>query len=546
MKKAMFFAAVLSISCAVGAGAQTGYTVLHNFAGPPGDGEEPAGRLTADGDTLYGSAYYGGANNKGALFSLGKDGSSYTVLDSFDGTNTGTWAHGGLVPVNDPNFGLFLYGTAGWQGTNGKGTLFFYNFLTGITSVHNFPENATDGESPMGGLVMDGSLLYGVTGDGGTYGGGTVFSFDPADPSTTYTIIHNFGGVQLNGAYPDAGLLLDGGTLYGMTSQGGDKDNGTVFSMKTDGSGFTTLHSFQGSPDDGSSPAGALVSDGSRLYGATHEGGVTGTYAVAGYGVVFSLDPSDPAGSYTVLHRFTGKADDAGQPAAGLAIAGGMLYGVSDAGAADMGALYSLAKDGTGFTVVHRFAGPPGDGSMPDGALISDGSTLYGTTRYGGKYGSGYGCGTIFSLPVPANYVELTASPAQAQPGGTVSMGWSCDPSGWNYSGVPVDIYVAAIKKPTVVDGPSSTATALGGSEVYLAADKMASWYRYTRSVGAPTWSGVVFPGAPTSGSKQVTLPTDSSFKGDWVFATAFMKADGSGPVRTDPPVENSNVFSIQ
>ena len=35
--------------------------------------------------------------------------------------------------------------------------------------------------------------------------------------------------------------------------------------------------------------------------------------------------------------------------------------------------------------------------------------------------------------------------------------------------------------------------------------------------------------------------PTDPYFRGNWVFATAFLYSDGSGWVRADLPVENSN-----
>ena len=153
---------------------------------------------------------------------------------------------------------------------------------------------------------------------------------------------------------------------------------------------------------------------------------------------------------------------------------------------------------------------------------------------------------TPTSTPLP-NYVELGASPGSVRTGGTEDMSWACDFSRWNYKDAPVNIYLAAIKGATVIDGPSSVEDALSGKEVFLAADGMTSWYRYTGSVGAPTWSGVAFPPAPLAGSKPLAIPDDPSLAGDWVFATAFVYADGSGYVRTDgKPVENSNKFVIR
>jgi uncharacterized repeat protein (TIGR03803 family) len=69
----------------------------------------------------------------------------------------------------------------------------------------------------------------------------------------TLTALHSFtavadnsSGYQTNsdGAYPYAGLILSGNTLYGTAASGGSSDNGTVFAVNTDGTGFTTLHTF--------------------------------------------------------------------------------------------------------------------------------------------------------------------------------------------------------------------------------------------------------------------------------------------------------------
>jgi len=46
-----------------------------------------------------------------------------------------------------------------------------------------------------------------------------------------------------DGAKPNLQVLA-GDTLYGVTPIGGTNGSGSVFKMKTDGSGFTTLHTF--------------------------------------------------------------------------------------------------------------------------------------------------------------------------------------------------------------------------------------------------------------------------------------------------------------
>jgi outer membrane protein assembly factor BamB len=145
------------------------------------------------------------------------------------------------------------------------------------------------------------------------------------------------------------------------------------------------------------------------------------------------------------------------------------------------------------------------------------------------------------------NYVNLSASPTSVSPGGTVEMSWQCDFIQWNYQSVPVNVYLAAIKDPKVIDAPSSVADALGGGMVFLAADRMREWYQYQGSVKEPTWSSVAFPPVPMSGSTSLPVPTNLGLAGDWIFATAFVRRDTGGFVRTDGlPVENSNAFTIQ
>src|SRR5690242_13327425 len=69
----------------------------------------------------------------------------------------------------------------------------------------------------------------------------------------TFTTLHHFiarsgnpAGFQTNseGAYPNAGLVLLGQTLYGTAISGGAYGNGTLFAINTDGTGFTNIHDF--------------------------------------------------------------------------------------------------------------------------------------------------------------------------------------------------------------------------------------------------------------------------------------------------------------
>ncbi len=79
----------------------------------------------------------------------------------------------------------------------------------------------------------------------------------------TFTTLHSFTASSnsppygnSDGAYPVAGLILSGNTLYGTAQNGGRSDNGTVFAVNTDGTRFTNLHGFNGS--DGAGPRAGL------------------------------------------------------------------------------------------------------------------------------------------------------------------------------------------------------------------------------------------------------------------------------------------------
>lgn len=89
-----------------------------------------------------------------------------------------------------------------------------------------------------------------------------------------YTVLHDFTGTATDGQYPGTGgLAIFGSTLYGMTESGGTGTNGVIYSLSTSGTAFTLLHSFVGGATDGSRPLGGLTISGSTLFGMTSSGG---------------------------------------------------------------------------------------------------------------------------------------------------------------------------------------------------------------------------------------------------------------------------------
>jgi uncharacterized repeat protein (TIGR03803 family) len=372
----------------------SGFRVLHAFAGFTGDGSRPGASLIADASGyLYGTTAWGGVPDRGTIFGIRPDGTGFQLLHTFlSGPNDGDTSWSAMVLDRSGN----LYGTTPNGGRWNGGTIFrLSSDGSGFQLVHAFQGGAADGRIPGAALTLDGSgNLYGMTAQGGASGGGTVFRV--RTDGTGFQLLHTFVGGAGDGAFPYTSLLLDGfGNLYGVTGQGGASNWGTVFKLRTDGTGFQLLHTFVGG-DDGINPGGFLTTDGSgTLFGTTGMGGPSGA------GTIFRIS-SDGAG-YQVLHAFTGPIQD-GIPSAEGGAPSAVVYGFRNlygttqvGGPLGRGTVFSIKTDGTGLQILHAFDKRPVDGRNPVCSLLLDSlGNLYGTTMNGGSANFG----TVFVLSV--------------------------------------------------------------------------------------------------------------------------------------------------
>ena len=313
------------------------YDVLHTFSSVAPDGYQPLGSVALSGSTLYGTTYYGGSGNgtagNGAVFALNTDGSGYRTVYSF--SSSSGYKPYGTVTVS----GSTLYGTTYYSGAaGGLGSIYSVNSDgSGYTTLHTFVGGATDGSRPLGGaLTVSGSTVYGTTVHGGTGSSGATdgVAFRIGTDGSGYSDLVNFTGGSA-GANPYGALTLAGGKLYGMTRIGGSANDGTIFSVNADGTGFTTIYTFTGGATDGANPNGGLTLEGSTLFGTTKAGGS------AGKGAVFEIN-LDGSG-FNVLYNFTGGSDGA-NPVGDLAFANDALYGWTSAGGdSGKGTLFALA-----------------------------------------------------------------------------------------------------------------------------------------------------------------------------------------------------------
>ena len=286
-----------------------------------------------------------------------------------------------------------LYGLG--YGTYGNGSVFRinadglgYTNLKSFTATHDNGSGAStngDGATPLGGVILDGDTLYGTAQAGGLYGLGTVYCLKTN--GTGFTVLRHFSGSD--GKAPYAELVMVDGVLYGTTAAGGDFNKGTVFRLNTDGSDYRVLKSF--AITNGLLPLSGLTFSGGVLYGTTYAGGASKQ------GTVFSIQPD--GGAFTTLKEFAGP-DGAG-PRFNLVVSGTSIYGTTDGGNdPSQGLVYQLSTDGSNYNILKAFSTPdPVSGTNDDGYFVQSGlavcgGTLFGATRWGGDYDSG----VIFAL----------------------------------------------------------------------------------------------------------------------------------------------------
>jgi len=153
-----------------GTGAEA---LVHSF-GSGEDGANPyAGLIAVDG-TLYGTTWDGGTYGHGIVFSLDPSTGAETVLHAFGGGPDGDSPLASLLDMKGT-----LYGTTFYGGSAESGAVFAVNRTTGAEKVlYSFcsQQNCTDGYWPGADLIDVDGTLFGTTTSGGAYGAGTVFA----------------------------------------------------------------------------------------------------------------------------------------------------------------------------------------------------------------------------------------------------------------------------------------------------------------------------------------------------------------------------------
>jgi len=347
--------------------ANAQFADLHDFAvGNP----KSSLTLSVTGDTLFGMSKLGGTLGAGCIFSMNKDGSGYQVLHSFIVTD-GEFPIGNLILS-----GNVLYGMTPYLGV--------------IFSIHTdgsgFKVLAEIGSGPEGSLTLLGGKFYGTK----SQGNGTIFSIDTN--GSGFTTLHTMATPVIIGSNLVGSLTasVTGDTLFGMATYG-SSGYGNIFCIRTDGSGYTEMFDFDAT--NGASPHGSLILYNGLLYGMTYYGGIYG--GTSGDGTIFSIH-TDGSGFTVLLNsgaivggsNLSGGIADASLAYGSLTAYNGLLYGMSSQAISSYGNVFSVHPDGSGYTALWEFW-TNNSGGNPHGDVVISGNMLYGMVG-SGIYSQGY------------------------------------------------------------------------------------------------------------------------------------------------------------
>ncbi len=359
---------------------------------------------------LLGVTYGGGENGVGAIFRINADGTNFELIHSFDviSNQGGINPTGGFTKGSDGK----LYGLTINGGEYGGGTLYHMNTDgTGIETIYNF--STSTGSSP-GYRVIEGSdgNLYGVNFAGGDFGVGGIFSI--SKDGSNYKVLKHFTDVT-NDEWLPAGSLLEAsdGRLYGTIINTCQPCGGLVFSINKDGTDYQYLHFFGNSPGD--IPGSNLVEGtNGELFGTSFSGFSTEDST----GILFQLNNNGT--EFTVLHNFN--PDTYADPFGELLIASdNKLYGTTIGGSGDhKGSIFSINQDGSDFSVLHEFDGLDGTYGREGGMIEGVQGKLFGMTRSGGVNNKG----VIYSINKDGSIFTKLYDFADGPTSGALPMGY--------------------------------------------------------------------------------------------------------------------------
>jgi len=378
--------------------------IIHNFNNLAP--HRPRGGVVAgNGNLLYGLLDYNGTDNNGAFYSINKDGTGFTKIYDVPGSyylSNIPFSHsdgriyfsiGTEVLKYNPATSLFETLPLLRANINRQLTIDANNWIyfvegnqnpviykmktdgTSETDLHALT-GATDGWNALAGItVIPGDSLFGVMINGGTNDEGTIYSLKT--DGSGFGVRHHF--TLATGRYPESKLVYFDGKLYGTTSQGGDFGNGVLYCINSDGTNYRVLHHFiQIGTND--TRGNISISSNGRVFGTYGQfssiGGIWRAWKVDTSGENFE--------DFINLNQYDGGhfnkdillLDDET-----------IFLTTGELGRHDGGAINQFDTLGNGGGLFHFGASP--NGFRPNPLIKSTNGKLYGTATIGGPGGNG-------------------------------------------------------------------------------------------------------------------------------------------------------------
>jgi len=338
----------------------TGYTDLYSFTVAQAQTSITT-QLAIENNMIFGTLRNDTGDTGNVIYKIGTDGSGYTVLAQLTKA-TGRMPNGVLVTPDH-----VLYAANYNQGstyeesgsivkvnTDGSGFAVVRDF------TKNFSQEIPDGSTPINELTLlpDGKLL-GACSVGGTksddvFASGLLFTIDQND---VFKVIFEFDNENTGGQPINAPILGPDNFYYGVATFGGVNKRGTIYKVKSDGTGFQKLHDF--SIPTLSEPGGGVVFANGRLYGSASYGGTNDE------GGLWGIDPD--GNNYQVILNFDGTNGQAPFLQTPVFRNDGFLYFQTDGGANNKGLIFKIKPDGSGYTKLFDFDAT--DYNFPTGVL---------------------------------------------------------------------------------------------------------------------------------------------------------------------------------
>jgi uncharacterized repeat protein (TIGR03803 family) len=310
----------------------------------------PVGTVS-DGTYLYGITHQNSTDNI-IIFRIKSDGSDFYVFKNFKSGNSHNDYTPSLLLVGD-----YLYGV------DNEDVPFVFKIRTDDTEFKILKRSDEIGTCFH--ISTDGTYLFGSPEDG------EMWKMN-LDGSNFYKFNIGLSTMETNNM---THTISDGSYIYGAFSPPIQWDNdGVLFKVKYDGSGFQKLKIFNFMGVNGSHPTN-IVWDAEFIYGSTYGGGQFDA------GVLYKI--KSDGSQFKKLYDF--KSDEKG---ASLFLKDGeyLLGGTYFGGKNQMGSLFEIKKDGTDLKVLVTF-GAETECSIPINFSEKD-NYIYGTTLDGDEWGN--------------------------------------------------------------------------------------------------------------------------------------------------------------